>query len=375
MVRKIKIYSDPTYCVEPDNYIPLLVPFWGMWKDNQYWEQAHFTGLEKEKQMDAYMAAVTDYFQMVEVMEEADVVMLPSRLMKYFSKERQDLVYGFAAKAAEAQKRILLFNNSDFHVSPGIDNAIILGSSLYQSRRQPNEFGVTSWIPDYFEGETPPRKKGEKPVVGFCGQVTEPSFMDRYIKHVGRWLLQDVYTREIGGMTFRRWDNFKHKFLRYDGLTYLQESPQVVTDFIFRESYYGNAIDVHKGEWETDTVQSVREDYLDNMSNTDYTFCARGKGNFSFRFYEILSAGRIPLYIDTDTVLPYDFAVNWREQFFWIDVDDLPQVGERLYDYHRGLTDEQFQDVQRNCRHLWEEWLSPRGFCKNFYRYLDAVQV
>lgn len=132
-------------------------------------------------------------------------------------------------------------------------------------------------------------------------------------------------------------------------------------------------MDVKNRKWEQNAVQTVRREYLDNILNTDYTFCARGNGNFSFRFYEILSAGRIPLYIDTDTVLPYDFVVNWEEQFFWLDVRDLPQVGERLHAYHRGLTAEQFQDIQRNCRYLWEEWLSPRGFYKNFYRHLDLV--
>lgn len=373
MVQKIKVYSERSYCADDGRHLPMLVPFWGMWNQTQYWEEVHYTGLDAEKQLDNYMAVVKDYFDLVHSMEEADVVLLPTKLMTYFTTGREHLVYQMAREAAEAQKRILIFNNSDYHLPIDIDNAIILSSSLYRSRQKPNEFGGTSWIPDYFEGTSDIREKGDKPVVGFCGQVNEPSAFERYVKHVARRLLQDVRMRHIGSLAIKRWDNFEHKYLRYDGLTHLQDSPMVETDFIFRQSYYGNAVDVKNRKWEQEAVQTVRREYLNNILNTDYTFCARGNGNFSFRFYEILSAGRIPLFIDTDSVLPYDFVVDWEKQFFWLDVRNLSQVGPRLYDYHCSLTPEQFQDIQQNCRYLWEEWLSPRGFYKNFYRHLDLA--
>lgn len=44
--------------------------------------------------------------------------------------------------------------------------------------------------------------------------------------------------------------------------------------------------------------------YNENLVNTDYVFCPRGFGNGSMRFYEVLSAGRIPIILNTDGGFP-----------------------------------------------------------------------
>jgi hypothetical protein len=107
------------------------------------------------------------------------------------------------------------------------------------------------------------------------------------------------------------------------------------------------------------------------MVNSDYILCARGKGNFSFRLYETLSCGRIPVFINTDCVLPYDFEINWKEFCVWVEEEDIDSIAKRVAEFHNALTPEGFTAIQRKCRKLWEDRLSPEGFFANFHKHLN----
>ncbi len=78
---------------------------------------------------------------------------------------------------------------------------------------------------------------------------------------------------------------------------------------------------------------NVRQEYVHSMMESDYILCARGAGNFSRRLYEALSCGRIPVFVDTDCVLPYQSEINWKEYF----VCGL-RVGEKVAEFHGLLS-------------------------------------
>jgi hypothetical protein len=39
--------------------------------------------------------------------------------------------------------------------------------------------------------------------------------------------------------------------------------------------------------------------------------------------------------------------------------------------FHGALAAGAFEDLQRACRRLWLEWLSPMGFFSQIHRYLE----
>ncbi len=99
--------------------------------------------------------------------------------------------------------------------------------------------------------------------------------------------------------------------------------------------------------------------------------CPRGKGNYSIRFYETLASGRIPVFINTDCVLPFEEWIDWRQYCVWVEGHEVAHVAEKVAEFHEGLSDEEFRDRQRACRQLWLDWQSPFGFFKNFRRYFE----
>ena len=50
-------------------------------------------------------------------------------------------------------------------------------------------------------------------------------------------------------------------------------------------------------------------------------------------------------------------------------------LGDRIAAFHEQLSDREFVDLQHECRRLWEEWLSPHGFFRNFRRHFDFTSA
>ena len=77
------------------------------------------------------------------------------------------------------------------------------------------------------------------------------------------------------------------------------------------------------------------ERYLATMHACPFILCCRGAGNWSIRFYETLCAGRIPVLLDTDVVLPKEDKIDW-DSVIIKDVDTLTLVQKVIAWHGRG---------------------------------------
>lgn len=53
-------------------------------------------------------------------------------------------------------------------------------------------------------------------------------------------------------------------------------------------------------------------DYAELLTDTQFAFCPRGNGLYSYRLHEAVSAGAIPVIIGDDAVLPFPELLDWR---------------------------------------------------------------
>ena len=254
--------------------------------------------------------------------------------------------------AREAGKPSAVFVSADDHNTVPHDGALVFQTSLHRSRRGANEYAQPAWSEDFVTahlgGRLPIRRRGRRPVVGFCGLAP------------GR-----------RGLLSRLRAHPAHTTIRARALRLLCEHEGVETNFVERERFLGGAI--KRGRLDVTAMRRVRDEYVRNMVESDYILCSRGAGNFSYRLYETLSCGRIPVFVDTDCVLPYDFAAPWREHLVWVDETELASVGDRVAAFHEALDDREFEELQRSCRRLWKEYIAPEGFFVHFHEHLATA--
>ncbi len=323
----------------------MLYPFWGSVPE----PPSH----PKRGRFDKYTRTGGRFFQITPA-EEADLIIYPQE-WEPGQKDAGEL----GRLACAYGKPLVIFFNNDSDEEINVKEGVVFRTSFYRSRRKPNEHAMPAWSEDLVErfcdGVLPLRSKGSKPVVSYCGYSGS-----------GDWSSLKVLARRFLGRTAKKHPG---QSVRSRAIALLRRAPGVKTNFIIRKDYWGGAM--RPGGLDPVKAAAVRREFVQNMLDGDYVLCARGGGNFSYRLYETLSCGRIPLFIDTDCVLPYEEIIDWKQYCVWVPEGELDRIAEILAEFHERLSEEDFRDLQMACRRLWLEWICPEGFFKNFYRFFD----
>jgi hypothetical protein len=342
MAKKLKLFTDRAFLPKRQRYIPLLYPFWGSL------EERH---IDSDRFVD-YCAVGMSIFQITSL-QESDALLLPG---EYVSGSPEALAMAELAKTHG--KKLIVFFNSDSDEEIPLDNAIIFRTSFYASRRKPNEFAVPGWSNDFLkshlQGQMRLRDKHEIPVIGYTGYVDYYHFLSylayfiRRVKKFGK----DHFGADLRGRATRL----------------ISKSPLVKTKFMIR-NISGSGIGKY---YSAEKNEVFRNEYVHNIIDSDYTLVARGGGNFSYRLYEVLSCGRIPVFVNTDCVLPFDHIIDWKDYMIWIEAHDIELIALRISEFHAKLSNEEFHHLQIKARQLYEKWISPKGFYSNIHECLPC---
>jgi hypothetical protein len=269
-----------------------------------------------------------------------------------------ELGEAFATTCRDAGKTPVFFSGAD-PTDPLPIAGTVLRTSLVRSERQPTEFALPAWSEDliqYVGGVIRPRTRGTRPVIGFCGNTMAG-------------LPTRTFGRGLRGLLGRRGEattDLAVEHPRTQALIAVDHDRRLQANFVLREGFWAGALGDSKA------LMAARRAYVRNMVDSDYALCVRGIGNFSYRLYETLSMGRIPVFVDTDCVLPLDFDIKWRDYCVWVDESEIDRIGDRVLEFHESLDDAGFVERQQACRGLWETHISPQGFFASFHRHFEA---
>jgi len=363
---KLKIFSDRNFL--PTGMAPtsILYPFWSDLHSGEIYSWI--------SPYNRYVEVGQSFFEMVPL-EAADIAILPMdwRSIRGDSwrgssdKNAEQLAIQFAELVHQAGKPLVVFFGSECSdESIPIKDAIVLRQSVYQSLPQfANSpifpFFCEDFVKEFLENQLPIRQKGQKPTVGFRG-FARPLSLDRRVKTLVYHGMMLSKEGRLGASPY------KGESLRVKALNILSNHPEIESKIkIFDRAVFFDAAD-------PDQKRNTRMEYVQNLTDSDYTFCCRGSGNYSNRFYEVLSCGRIPIFLDTDCKLPLDTLIDWKKYCVWVDEKDLSYIGEKVLDFHNSLSPQEFVDLQYACRELWLHWLSPEGFYSNLHLYLQNLK-
>lgn len=324
----LAIFSDRDAVPRGVPWIPLLVPFWGIPET----EAAHLDGNRFEE-----LAARGREFLELVPMREAEIVVAP---VEWGSDAANGAVRRIVEEAGAEGKPCVVWSNSDSEAELPITGATVFRTSIRRSRRQPHEFALPGWSADLLmerAGGVEPRPWRERPTVGYTGYV-DWSRVGDLPRHAVRRLLRG---RHPGAA------------VRGAAVRALSRARGVETRFRIREGCLTGS-----------APSAQRLEYVEAILGSDYSLVARGGGNFSYRLYEVLSCGRIPIFVDTDCVLPFDDRIDWRRLLCWVDERDVGRIEDRVLEFHHALGRNGFEERQREVRRLWEEALCPLGFCR-----------
>jgi hypothetical protein len=302
-------------------------------------------------------------YNIVYEVEEADFCILPYPWNFYVINKKENDANYFINLCRKAGKEILTVNTGDFGVKISNYDTIVLRQSGYQSKRKNKQFSMPVFFSDpvkvFYNDKIVIRDKKDKALVGFCGQGKQKLY-----KYAAVFLMT-IYRNlsyYLGASPNEPQVVYPSTLRRNRVLNVLSESNKIDADFIIREKYRG-------GVRTKEELLRTTLEFYNNIRNTDYTVCIRGGGNFSVRIYETLANGWIPLFINTDSILPLDNFIDWKKHVVWVEEKETKYVDEILADFHNDIHTDDFIQMQMNNRKLWLDYLSFQGF----YCHLDDL--
>ena len=245
-----------------------------------------------------WVEQISKKVRIVENVQEADFILYPNKLDNQIHKY------------TKLNKQVLAFYNDDNDTPVKIDNLTLFRTSIRQSKKNQNEHSMPAWSAD-FKPYIRYKNKQNIPIIGFCGAITHP--------------------------------------IRQGVINNLQNNQQIRTNFIVRNQFWGGS--VHN--------PALRNEYIDNMLNSDFIVCSRGAGNFSYRLYETLSMGKIPIILDTDISLPCQDVVDYNRFIVTSNPSDIVTM---IINCWNSMSDEMYIDLQKYSRYVYDKYISPPGF-------------
>lgn len=313
-----------------------------------------------EQNLSQYKINIDEY-KLVDDINLAHFVIIPFAVNVYFNQKKINELNILNEKCIEKNIRAYGFISGDFGSKyTHFSNIIYFRASGFKSKLSKNNKGFPIALSDHFQiifnkNTIEPSQKSTKPIVGFCGHATL-SFSKR-IKEIAKFSLENAkrFLKNPFGKNYEVL--FASAYERAKILQYLQQSKAIQTNFILRNQYRAGAKNAQQRE--QTTIQ-----YYNNILQSDYIVCLRGAGNFSVRLYETLMMGKIPIFINTDCILPFEDTINWKNHVVWIEWKDRKNIAQCVENFHKSLSNEQFIAMQINNRKLWKETLSVQNMLK-----------
>lgn len=285
---------------------------------------------------------VKDFFKLVDTIEDADFCILPIDVGFYLTNKRKDEVDSFITNAKQHKKQVWIYSGGDFGTTL-TDEVITFRLGGFHSKLNKNTFVMPSFINDPYqsiiEKEWQPLEKRDKPTVGFVGNADGSTLkLTKELLIYGKQTLNRLLKKDYTDyQTF-----FPSSRIRFKLLEKIKISNFIDTDFIYRNKYRAGATS------ESQKVKTTLEFY-ENIERNLYTFCLRGSGNFSVRFYETLMMGRIPILIDTDVRLPFHKEINWNAHCIICTKNNFIQ---KIIDFHNSHSIDELKNIQLQNRTL-----------------------
>ena len=297
-----------------------------------------FLGLDDKKddvdygRFAGWLSVAKSHYSIVPAIEKADLCVYSYELKHEDLEARNDFLI-FEKKCKQNGKPVFAFDNEDSTELLECDHAKVFCTSYYRSSKKHNTLLYLGWAKDmncYRDVKDSISKATiySKPDIAYCGYGSRKRSWPRFLARSDeRKLLADSPGSEVRGRC----------------IEVLRKDRRVRTSFAVRQGFLGG-------------VAEARGGYVDNMFSASYGLCARGAGNFSYRFVELLSAGVIPLFVDSDMELPFEDEIEWESLMPIVPVADLDRIGDILVEFHANNWRRVRQLRLKMCL-LFEEYL------------------
>ena len=119
--------------------------------------------------------------------------------------------------------------------------------------------------------------------------------------------------------------------------------------------------------WSSQINESRKDLFLDLTSQSIFTLCPRGYGATSFRLYEALQLGSIPVYIYYGKPhLPFENEIDWNKLCVLIDYSLIQNIDSIL----KQISLDQIKEMQNYAKFIYDKYFTLEKLGENIFKIL-----
>ncbi len=118
-----------------------------------------------------------------------------------------------------------------------------------------------------------------------------------------------------------------------------------------KKGFYVKNLDSMRSEFtnkESDSYNSIIE-------SSYFSICPRGYGPTSFRLYESIALGSIPIYISDEFILPFKEIINWKDLAVLVkpnEIKKIPKIVDNI------LNSDQYEEMLAYGRYCFNNYFN-----------------
>lgn len=278
------------------------------------------------------------------------IILFPNTLYEYSSRGMLRNVLNYSQELTRSGRKVILFAN-EYTARPG---EIVFSGSTYRSKYE-KSISTPYWLYDLGK-QVSPLEKPVTPTLGFVGNTTYSGLLSSLSMALP--IPEKAIFWLAGNLKFNRSTSLRvrqplARLVRKTVLDKIKDSEVLKTDFIERDKVFFNLTSLEK--------ERYRQEFISNIERNPYHLCVRGDDNGSYRLYEVMSAGRIPIIIDTKVALPKLESLKWEEFSIIVSPEEICKLGSVINLFHKSLSKDGFKEVCLKSRMAYEQLL-PHNF-------------
>ena len=126
--------------------------------------------------------------------------------------------------------------------------------------------------------------------------------------------------------------------------------------------------EISAGNWSTTVPMDNFKKFLDITCSSKFGLAPRGYGKSSFRMYEILQLGTVPVYISDVHYLPWSDELDWNDFCVPVNEDEIEDIDAIL----KSIDDVEYNNLLENGKKVYEEYFTLEGMFKNIIKRISS---
>lgn len=119
--------------------------------------------------------------------------------------------------------------------------------------------------------------------------------------------------------------------------------------------------EISAGNWSSSVPMENFNNFIDITCSSKFSFAPRGYGKSSFRLYEIMQLGSVPVYVSNEHYLPWMDELDWNDFCVPVNEDEIEEIDSIL----KSISDVEYNKLLENGKKVYEEYFTLEGMFKN----------